>query len=263
MKHPKPIHIPRLAVAWYGGIQPPRLVEVMREADDGLLSRFIWFWPNIVPFDLQDDAFDIGWAIAAFDRLRLLDLNRERTDDPEPIMVPLSAGALRRMEKFGRLMQDYSQGTSGLLHSAAGKARGLALRLSLVLAYLRWCARDGFDEPPSEISEHDFLAAAKFVAEYGMPMAERVFGDAERSRADLDALTLAQWIKKTLPTEIHVRTLQRNVRLPSLIKAERIHAACEVLVDAGWLRKPPNATAFQERRREAYPVSPRLREIPT
>jgi hypothetical protein len=259
VKHPKPIRIPRLAVAWHGGIQPSRLVEVMREADDGLLARFMWFWPDVVLFDLQDDAVDIGWAITAFERLRLLDLRRD-AGDAVPIMVPLSVGARRRMVKFGRLMQDYGQGTGGLMRSAVGKARGLALRISLVLAYLRWCGRDGYDAPPAEISEDDFLAAAKFVAESAMPMAERVFGDAERTRADLDALTLAQWIRKARPTEIHVRTLQRDVRLPGLIKAERIHAACEVLVDAEWLRKPPSATAFQERRREAYPVNPRLKE---
>jgi hypothetical protein len=37
-------------VSWHGGIQPERLAEVMREADDGLLARFTWFWPEPIPY---------------------------------------------------------------------------------------------------------------------------------------------------------------------------------------------------------------------
>ena len=54
VKHPDPIVVPRLAVSWHGGIQPERLAEVMREADDGLLARFTWFWPEPVPFHIAD-----------------------------------------------------------------------------------------------------------------------------------------------------------------------------------------------------------------
>jgi hypothetical protein len=259
VKHPKPIKIFRCAVAWHGSIQPARLAEVMREVDDGLLARLVWFWPDPVRFDLGDIGVRIDWAISAFDRLRILELNRE-AGEPEPIMVRFTAEARQRMVRFGRLMQEQGNSTTGLLRSAIGKARGLALRLSLVLAHLRWCAKDGIEAPPSEITEADFVAAAKFVTEYAMAMAERVFGDCERAKADLDALTLAQWIKNTRPKEVHVRTLQREVRLPGLAKAANIHAACEVLVGADWLLERAGETGFQHRGREAYPVNPRLWE---
>src|SRR5215471_15313986 len=103
------------------------------------------------------------------------------------------------MVRFGRLMQEQADSATGLLRSAIGKARGLALRLSLVLAHLRWSAKDGIDAPPSEINEANFVAATRFIIEYSMPMAERTFGDCERARADLDAVTIAQWIKKNTP----------------------------------------------------------------
>ncbi len=51
-KHPQPIEVPRLAVAVAGGTQPEKLAELMRDADDGLLARFVWFWPNATPFRL-------------------------------------------------------------------------------------------------------------------------------------------------------------------------------------------------------------------
>ena len=260
VKHSEPINIARLAVGWHGGIQPPRLAEVMREADDGLLARFVWFWPNPVPFDIADCAPDVDWVVRAFDRLRMLDLAPGEKGAPSrPIVVPLDAAALQQLAKFGRLLQKERDGSGGLLHSAVGKARGLALRLSLVIAYLCWCAEEGYGAPPEVITEDIFLAAAKLVAEYVLPMAERTFGDAACPAVDRNAATLAHWIAREPPTEVHVRHLQREVRLPGLTTAEAIHAACKVLVEAGWLKEPPSGT-FQHRSRATYQVSPRLGE---
>ena len=52
-KHPEPIVVPRLAVAVYGGTQPDKLALLMREADDGLLGRLLWAWP---------EPFGSGWG---------------------------------------------------------------------------------------------------------------------------------------------------------------------------------------------------------
>jgi hypothetical protein len=260
VKHPEPIIIPRLAVAWHGGIQPARLAEVMRDADDGLLARFIWFWPEPVPFHIANTAPEVGWATAAFDRLRTLELTDG--EPPRPIMVLLAPAAVQAMERFGQLLQGEKEGSGGLLRSAIGKARGWALRLSLVLAYLRWCAEDGYAAPPDVIPEDTFLAAAKLVAEYILPMAERTFGDAACPAVDRNAATLARWIAREPPSEVHVRHLQREVWLPGLGTADAIHAACRVLVEAGWLKEPRGGDAFQQRRRAAYPVSPRLKDAP-
>jgi hypothetical protein len=261
VKHPEPINIARLAVGWHGGIQPARLAEVMREADDGLLGRFIWFWPDPIPFDISETATKTEWTIGAFERLRMLDLAPSEGDQPShPIMIPLTPAALRKMVHFCRLLQNQKDDAGGLMRSTIGKARGLTLRLSLVLAHLRWCAEDGYGAPPETISEEALLAAAKLVAEYILPMAERVFGDATCPASDRNAATLARWIARERPKEVHVRHLQRAVRLPGLSTAEAIHAACKVLVEAGWLGEPLAGTGFQQRGRAAYPVSPRLAE---
>jgi hypothetical protein len=151
------------------------------------------------------------------------------------------------------------QGTAGgLMRSAFGKARGLALRLSLVLEMLWWAAQDGMLGPPTAITEKAFLGAATLVAEYFMPMAERVYGDAGTSATDRNAATLAKWIVKEKITEVHVRHLQREVRLPGLKTAEDIHKAAHALVEADWLREPP--TVAGKRPRMAYPVNPKVLE---
>ncbi len=255
-KSPRPIEVPYLAVAVTGGTQPDKVAELFREADDGLLARFCWFWPDAVPFALGRAVPDTSWAIEALDRLRLLDL--ARTDDrAAPVMVPLAAAALPAIEAFGREMQESQSNAGGLMRSAYGKARGTALRLSLSLEYLWWCAQSGFDAPPASITERAFMAAATLVADYLMPMAERVYGDAAAARAEHNAATLARWIVSAKAKEVHIRHLLREGRLPGLRDAATIREACDVLVDADWLRPPPKGDG-SGRPKAAYAVNPRM-----
>ena len=261
-KHPEPIIVQRLAVAVVGGTQPEKLAALFRDADDGLLARIIWFWPNALRFRLGRAAPRTDWAVDALDRLRLLDLTPpdDPNGSPRPLMVGLPEAAQPTLEAFAQDMQQLQEGAGGLMRSAAGKARGLALRLSLVLEYLWWCGRDGFEPPPIEISETAFSAAAHLVSDYFLPMAERIYGDAATRPDDRNAATLARWIVKTKATEVHVRHMQRDIRLPGLGDAAAIHAAAKVLVEAGWLLPPP-AGQYQRRSRAAYRVNPRVFEV--
>jgi hypothetical protein len=264
VKHPEPIDISHLVVAWSGGVQPERLAQLMADADDGLLARFCWFWPDSVRFDLAREAPDPAWAAEALDRLRLLEMAPEGgAEDPaRPVAVPLAQAALPLLVTFGREMQVRQEAAGGLLRSAFGKARGLALRLSLVLEMLWWCGGgDAMAPPPGEISVAAFQAASRLVAEYLVPMAERVYGDAAAPRTDRDAATLARWVARERPAEVHVRRLQREVRLPGLRDAAAIRAAANALVQAGWLRPPPSQTGFGGSVRLAYPVNARLWDV--
>jgi hypothetical protein len=260
-KHLEPINVQRLVVAAYGGTQPDRLAGLFCEADDGLFARLAWLWPEPMRFRLARDAPDAAWAIEALDRLRLLDLapGIAAADDGRPWNVALTADALRHMEAFAQEMQDRQTLAGGLMRSAYGKARGLALRLSLVLEFLWWAGRQGMEPPPDTISEAALLGAMTFVSDYLMPMAERVYGDAAATQIDRNAATLARWIAKEKPADVHIRHLQREVRLHGLVKAQDIRDAAAVLIEADWLRAPPNASG--KRPRVAYPVNPALREM--
>ncbi len=163
------------------------------------------------------------------------------------------------LEEFGREMQAEQTMAGGLMRSAFGKARGLALRVSVVLAMLWWSASDGVEAPPCVISEEAFLAAALLVAEYFMPMAERVYGDAAASQTDRNVATMAKWIVKENVIEVHVRHLQRVVRLPGLKTADDIHEAAQAMIAADWLRDPPVRPG--KRPRMAYPVNPKVLEV--
>jgi len=60
-----------------------RLAELITGADDGLLARIQWAWPDPVPFRLGRETPRAAWAIEALDRLRELDL--KPGDPPSPI----------------------------------------------------------------------------------------------------------------------------------------------------------------------------------
>ena len=147
------------------------------------------------------------------------------------------------MEEFGQSIQDRQDTAGGLMRSALGKARGLALRLSLVLELLWWCGQEGMAPAPAQISARAFIAAAHLLDDYFLPMADRVYGDAAASPRDRDAATLARWIirqreQEERPSEVSVRHLQRDVRLPGLTTAEIIHERRRHLGRGRLARKP-------------------------
>jgi hypothetical protein len=258
-KNKKPVDVPRLVVGFYGSAQPDRLAALLaKDPDDGLLARILWFWPDPIEFDSSTVTPNVSWAIEAFDRLRMLEMTEGPF--PEPIIVQLENAARELMVTFARAMQDARKNVSGLLRSAYGKARGLALRLSLVLEFLWWCGRDGAEPPPMTISVAALTAATRVVTEYFLPIAEAVYGDAAVLTVERNAAAIARWIVNTRATELYVRDMQRKHRLPGLRTAEDIRAAADFLVDSEWLVSPPPGTNVG-RTRVAYKVNPLVHEI--
>jgi hypothetical protein len=219
------------------------------------LARLLGARPEPILFRLAHQPPRTSWAIRALDRLRELDL--QPGESPSPIPVPLTTEGRGRMERFARDMQSRQQNAGPLLRAAFGKARGQALRLSLVLELLWWCGADGFAPPPTRISPRAFAAAAALIGDYFLAMAARVYGEVT-PLAHRNAAILARWILEARPKELHIRHLQREGRLPGLSKAGQIHEAAGVLVTAGWLRPPVPNTCFGPRVRIAYSVNPQL-----
>jgi len=125
-----------------------------------------------------------------------------------------------------------------------------------VFEWLWWSGENSLEPPPSTISQEAFIAAAALVSDYFMPVAERVFGDAGATEIERTAATLARWIFKQRPDQVHVRHLQREVRSPGLRSAEQIRKAAGALAEAEWLRAP---LRFGANSKVSYPVNPALR----
>ena len=147
------------------------------------------------------------------------------------------------------------------MKSFLGKTPGKVLRLALVLEYLEWSLAPEGTPEPGEISKYSLAAAADLVADYFIPMAERLFGDASLPKADYAIAALARAIIQRRCGELNLRTVRRDWRLPGLRDIASVNEAADALQEAGWLWPAPNRKGDTPGRQKSdYVVNPKLRE---
>ena len=192
MKNAEPIMVQHCAVSVFGGTQPEKLAEMLKDTADGLFARFLFSWPDPKKFKLNKVAVNTQFAIDALDRLRLLEMVPAIPGAAsQPARIPLDEGCEPILELFVQEMEEAQQFASGPLRIAYGKARGFALRLSLNIEMLRWCGEPS-GNPPITVSAESFATACYLVSAYFIPMAERVYGDAVLPDDERNAGTLAR-----------------------------------------------------------------------
>ncbi|MEW6125018.1 MAG: DUF3987 domain-containing protein [Pseudomonadota bacterium] len=255
-----PLYIRHLTIGALGSIQPERLAPILDSAEDGLSARFLWCWPEPPrTFRIHDTRPSDALPRKVVNLLHHLAMTTDALGNPEPVRVPLDAGANDTLESFGQSILERSRDASGSFASALGKARGHALRLSCILEHIRWAALPGRNAEPAAISERAMRAAITMMEGYFLPMAERVFGDAIIPAADKDAVRLARWLRRERINQFNAREV-RNRLGGSLRKAEAMDAACEVLVDANVLRPVVRAAGAKGRAPKQFAVNPHLIE---
>lgn len=233
-----PLFIPFNGVTVLGGIQPDKLRDaLLRTADDGLVPRFLWVWPDPIRYQRPRQIADVS----KLERLyrRLSGLSATMTDDGrvEPHVLPLADDAADVFEAWVRDNDDAVREASSLYKGFVGKLRGMVLRLSLVTELLAWAAT-GEDEPTT-VSLTTLVAVLDFVDTYAKPSAVRVFGDAALPEAERNAAALARHIVKIGAERINARDIRRNSGIATLRATPEMDAATEILVEANWLRPAP------------------------
>jgi hypothetical protein len=254
----EPIRIPHLSVSIFGTIQPEKLAEALKGADDGLASRFLWSWPESQPFQRPERGADIEAGASALKRLADLTLSENENGALNPVVLPLTADASDALYKYIGTLGRREKTAFGLLKGTVGKARGHTVRIALALEFLWWCA--GAIPEPTSISKHAVEQAVLLMEEYFLPMAERVFGDAAIPIEERNARTLAAWIRRTRPETINVSKVRDEARLDGLRESSDVKNAFRFLVEAGWL-SPPTKTGRPGRPAGTYTVNPRLWEM--
>lgn len=236
---PDPLRIPYNGVNVMGGIQPGKLADCLLKAtDDGLAARLMFVWPSRRAWSRPSSTADLAGFEDAARRLDALEWAVGPTGKNEALRVQLSPAAADAFDRCQQFYRDREQEAAGLLKSFIGKLPGLTLRLALAAEFSGW-AYSGGPEPQS-ISASTLEAVADFVADYALPMAERVYGDAALPPVERNAATLAKHLKRRRVRTINTRDLQRVERLPGLRDAADIDPAVEALVEAGWLRPDPH-----------------------
>lgn len=191
----EPVHIDRLSIGVLGGIQPDRLrTLLMKSDDDGLLARFLPFWPNPAPIRRPNGIPDDGFLERALSRMHALGMALDDMEEPRPLLVPFSEDARSLLDGFRHAIREWESDAEGLLLSFIGKMPGLAVRLSLQIAYLDWAIGGGME--PQEITLAHFGRAAHFLEAYGLPMARRAYADAALSKSERAARHLVDVIRE-------------------------------------------------------------------
>ena len=170
--------------------------------DDGLVSRFLWAWPNPTPFAQPTVIFGQDEALEPLGRLAALVMNEGPDGDLQPRCVPLCTKGQPVLADFAEKIASKTADAVGLMASSLGKVRGQTLRLALILEYLWWCPKDGPE--PNEISEAALLYAIRLMDTYFLPMCARVLGDAAVTTEERNARVLANWLAQTKPKSVNV-----------------------------------------------------------
>ncbi|WP_336487416.1 DUF3987 domain-containing protein [Methylobacterium nigriterrae] len=239
VKNPQPICIEHLSVGLLGGVQPDKLPLIIDGPDDGMSARVLWAWPEIKPeFSLARTLQDDSLAKANFARLVDLPPGRDETERLGPKEVRLTSEAEDALEAFGREVAQRADTVGDRLAGALGKARGHTLRLSAVLEYLWWCGGTRTSEPTC-ISVEAVEAAAGIVRGYFLPMAERVYGDADIPMQERRAMLLARSLRSKGEQVFNARDLRREVG-GLLRQAANMREACSELADACLIRLTPS-----------------------
>jgi putative DNA primase/helicase len=247
-----------------GGIQPDKLASaLLASPDDGLVARFLWAWPDKLPFAGRPRSLaDMGALSNVYRRLDGLSWAVDVDGRETALTVPLSDKAGDIFEAWAGENAAIDEHASSLFKSFVGKMEGAVLRLALVAEFMRWAWVGGAE--PAEVSADALVAAAAFVDDYCKPMAERVYGDAALPVVERNASMLAKYVRKAKLRTVNKRELKRSPHkssLPALRDPQAMDAAVDLLVDAGWLLPNPSRDGSNPgRERQDYLVNPAVLE---
>ncbi|TCP36535.1 DUF3987 domain-containing protein [Sphingomonas sp. BK235] len=234
-----PLFIPFNGVTVLGGIQPEKLRDcLLKTADDGLVPRFLWVWPDPIRYQRPRELADVSQLEQIYRRLLSLEASKGEDGRIEARVILLATDAADVFEAWIRDNDEAVREASSLYKGFVGKLRGMVLRLALVAELLSWAATG--DREPTTITLRTIVAVLEFVDDYAKPSAIRVFGDAALPEAERNAAALGRYILKTKAERINARDVRRTSGIATLKAVPEVEAATEALTEAGWLRPAPH-----------------------
>lgn len=251
----KPVVVPFTGVSVLGGIQPEKMRDaLLGVADDGLVARFLWVWPEAIQYRRPTRVAAPGALEAIFRRLGSL-----VTLTNEPVILRLEPVAADVLEAWISENDAQVRQAAGLYAGWLGKARGFALRLSMVLELLGWATGTGPE--PNHVSVAALNAALTLLEDYLKPHARRALADASLPKVEQQAAALARHIRGNGLTRVNLRDVRRDPSTPSLKVAEDVEAAAQALVEADWLRPAPSRVGGSAgRAKKDFEVNPAAQE---
>ena len=258
---------PNMCVSIFGGIQPDKLFGYLnecRKSNDGMFQRFqMMVYPdepkNWTLVDEYPDTEAKNQAYEIIKRLSEMDfttIGAERKDEDSTPFLRYSTDA---QEMFYEWLTDLEvtklRGTAmePMMAEHLGKFRKLMPTLSLIFHLVD--AASGMN-----VGNGVSLQAAERAAawcEYLESHARRIYGLVESLPIKAAAILAARVKKKALGTSFTVRDVYRR-QWSFLTDKDIAQAACDILVEAGWLRESVIESSFGQRGKTDYLVNPKL-----
>jgi hypothetical protein len=194
------IVVPMAAASICGGIQPDRLREFWRSADDGILERFLYVWPYPAPWRPVDRNDRGGFYRSsvrvfsgAFEGLYALPANVDEDGVPHPVVLPLSSEAQDLFDLIDEDCTNRARDGRGAHARWLGKGVGRVLRLALAFELMGWALRE--DALPAEVSYDTIMRAWRYFR-YAEEMFRRTAAGIEPGVSSSDARDIAETIVK-------------------------------------------------------------------
>ena len=241
VSEPEPIIVEQASLSIFGGIQPAKLEQMNTTEEDGFHARFLYFFPEGVELVWCEMSPDQTLLIDVFERVRAI-----HAPTKDGLIIPnelkLETNAQRAVFfEFQKDIRNLSAEYDGHMSGWIGKGPGVVLRLAGVLCLLDWAAGNEA-QLPQEIPTLYLKRAITFWKDYLLPMAKRAFSIAGNSKEEIVARRILRECQSRKTTTINIRTVERiwPLGVGGEKKRQIIDAACELLKEAGWLRKPVN-----------------------
>jgi hypothetical protein len=240
------------SLALLGGLQPDKLKDALSGADDGLASRFIFIFPNSIPFrPLSYEHSERAEARheklkAAARNLHSLKMTEREDGSLAPVYVPLHPDARLLFDKAREKADRQTRAAHGLAAGWYGKSDARILRLALTFEFLNWAMSGGPE--PTQVSGEAVAWAASYL-DYAAGMMERALAGLCVTKSESDAALIAQYLKRSRadierhpkhPGEVNERELYQSPGLTFLRDKQARVAAFQALVEAKLIRKPPH-----------------------
>lgn len=260
-------YTPNMCVSIFGGIQPDKLLSYLnecRKSNDGMFQRFqMLVYPdepkNWTLVDNYPDTEAKNHAYDIIKNLSNMDFVAAGAEVKENDSTPFFRYAPDAQELFyewlTQLEVEKLRGTAmePMLAEHLGKFRKLMPSLSLIFHLID--VASGKDAGSAVSLEATERAAA--WCEYLESHARRVYGLVESLPIKAATILAARVKKNALGNRFTVRDVYRH-QWSFLTDKDAAQAACEILVDAGWLREEVTEPGFGQRGKTEYIVNPKV-----
>jgi hypothetical protein len=247
---PQSVRHPLLGIV--GGLTPDRLPTLRGDrpgtpaARDGFIDRFLFSFPAEPPAAADDfaqvsSAGREAWR-SAYNRLCELPMMDGLTADGSPMKRPyvvhLTTSARQEWRQFTELHAAEVNGEDfpAVLRGPWSKLRGYAVRLALIVHYLRWAVGEVTSDT-ADVDAKSMRAAVQLVT-YFMAHARKVYAAIDADHRVSPARKLLNWIRREGCQTFSKRDAYRALR-GAIRNFDDVDSLLDLLSKHGFVRRAP------------------------